>query len=126
MKNTDKFLTKSPPIDPIEALAQAVAPHVARILGALVAVPPRPYSQKDGERPAGAGRVLYLREHRALVRAGDPGAWSEGRARLMTSDAWSRAMAKHRPPPPPASETRPVDLDSQALADLGLARRSAS
>ncbi len=96
-------------------------------LVAHVAATPRPYSQRDGERPVGAGRVLYLREHRALVRNRDKGAWSEGRARLMSHEAWSRAMAKHAPalaaPAPRAADSG--DLDDVTLAEIGLVRRRA-
>lgn len=56
-------------------------------------VPGRLHSQKDTERPAGAGRARYLRAWRTLHSAGDVGVRIEGRARLMTVDAWARHIA---------------------------------
>jgi hypothetical protein len=110
----------------LEALARGLAALVAPMVAELLQASPKPFSQLEGERPSGAGRVAYLRAHRALVRSGDPGAWSEGRARLMSPDAWARAMANHRhAPKAPASETRPVDPDADALEALGLAKRTA-
>lgn len=104
------------------ACAACRAPVVAAVEGT-----PRPHSQRDGERPAGCDRVRYLRAWRLLARSGDPEAWAEGRARLMTPSAWSRAMAKHRPmPAAPASAVRAVDPEEAILSDLGLTRRSAS
>lgn len=81
------------------------------------------FSQREGERPPGCGRAKFLRAHRALVAAGDRGAWSEGRARLISRETWARFARDERPAPtPPASSSRPVDDDAAALASLGLAR----
>jgi hypothetical protein len=104
------------------ALVRLLAPQVAAELS-KAADASRPYSQRDGERPPGCGRAKFLRAHRLLVAAGDAGAWSEGRARLISRDAWSRFARDERPAPtPPASSSRPVDEDSAALESLGLAR----
>jgi len=51
------------------------------------------HSQRDGERPKGAGPVKYLRTHRRARDAGDAEAWCEGRARLMTAACWARWSA---------------------------------
>jgi hypothetical protein len=80
---------------------------------------PQTYSQLDGQRPAGAGRVKYLRAWHALVAAGDTGAWAEGRARLMTAEAWARFISAPieidlRPPP--------RDLAAEVLRELGAVR----
>jgi hypothetical protein len=75
------------PIDALEALAVVLAPYLSPLLtGAL----PRPFSQADGERPPGAGRAKFLRTWRRARDAGDAGAWAEGRARLMSEEAWAR------------------------------------
>lgn len=59
---------------------------------------PRPYSQRDGERPTACGRAKYLRAHRSRLRAGDPESWSEGRSRLMSAAAWGRFIAGEAQP----------------------------
>lgn len=53
-------------------------------LSPLVAVTPRPFSQIDGERPAGVGRARYLRAWHRGDDANDPDVTEDGRARLMT------------------------------------------
>jgi len=86
------------------------------------------HSQRDGERPAGAGRIRYLRAWRALRDAGDPDVRTEGRARLMSPTAWARFVAGEKGERPvPAARPRlvavprpsPVDVEARVLADLG-------
>lgn len=97
------------------------------IFAAAVVGSEPPFSQRDGERPPGCGRAKFLRAHRLLVAAGDARAWSEGRARLISRDAWARFARDERPAPnPPASSSRPVDEDAAALESLGLARAGGS
>jgi hypothetical protein len=86
-----------------------VAPIVARLLAACPAAT-RPFSQRDGERPVGCGRAKYLRVWRRARAAGDAGATSEGRARILTPDAWAR----HRQLP---SRKRPVGEVQKSVAD---------
>ena len=50
----------------------------------------RPHTQRDGERPIGAGKAKYLRVWKAAYAAQEKDVWSEGRARLMTPEAWRR------------------------------------
>lgn len=83
---------------------------------------PASFSQVDGQRPPGCGRAKYLRVHRRAVQADDPGAWSEGRARLMTPEAWARwsrterrAATKAMHPPAPSGV-------EAMLAELGARR----
>ena len=86
------------------------------------------HSQRDGERPAGAGRIRYLRAWRALRDAGDPDVRREGRARLMSQSSWARFVAGEKgEKPAPAARPRlvavprpsPVDVEARVLADLG-------
>lgn len=81
------------------------------------------HSQKDGERPVGAGLTKYLRAWRAGRDAGDAGVWAEGRARLMTADAWSRLSRVESAPRLKVVEpAAPVSLDDAVLAELGARR----
>jgi hypothetical protein len=85
------------PAEALRALAAVLAPYlVPHLSGAAT----RPFSQRDGERPPGAGRAKYLRTWRRARDAEDTGAWSEGRARLMSPEAWgrwSRFASRHAP-----------------------------
>jgi len=81
----------------------------------------RPYSQLDGERPPGRSRESYLARHRRARKAGDHGAWVEGRAHLMTGEAWDRyaprpAAARKAPGPVPVAIR---NLDDDVLRQLG-------
>jgi hypothetical protein len=81
----------------------------------------RPFSQRDGERPPGAGRIKYLRTWRRARDAGD-GAWAEGRARLMTPECWakwSRSASR------PTLAKAPASAAPTLLDELG-AKRVAS
>lgn len=85
---------------PIQVLTaedvREIARQVVRELGG--ARGPVEHSQRDGERPAGARRDLYLQAWRALNRAGDPDVRAEGRARIMSADAWARFVASGNAP----------------------------
>lgn len=84
--------------------------------------PARPYSQVDGERPAGVGRVRYLRAWRRGREAGDPEVTSDGRARLMTAAAWQRHGASTARRIATVVPIR-ANEDSDLLAELGLGKR---
>lgn len=81
-------------------LARAIVAAIAADPDALAALravvvadrvaAPRPYSQLEGERPPGCGRARYLRVWRRARDARDPGATADGRARLLTVDAYER------------------------------------
>jgi hypothetical protein len=73
--------------DALRALAEVLAPYLVPLLSGA---PGRPFSQADGQRPPGAGKPKYLRTWRRARDAGDAGAWAEGRARLMSQEAWAR------------------------------------
>jgi hypothetical protein len=91
------------------------------------AVGPVTYSQRDGERPSGCGRAKFLRVHRRARLSGDPGATTEGRARLMTADAWAR----HHDAVPSRRRVAPVvapvamNVAERVRLDLVRGRRSA-
>ena len=109
-----------------DVLARAVAPYVAALLlGRATAA--TLFSQRDGERPAGCGAAKYLRVHRLAREANDPGATRQGRARLLTPDAWDRwasaipSRARRTPEPAPVSA---VSIDDVVARKLGV-RRSA-
>jgi hypothetical protein len=91
------------PSEALHALAVVLAPYLAPLIAGASA---RPFSQRDGELPPGARRVKFLRTWRRARDAGDAGAWSEGRARLMSPDCWARWARSERSPaataPPPA------------------------
>lgn len=78
----------------LRAAALAFADAVAVIIERQGGHAPRPFSQVDGERPSGAGRERYLRIWRLAHKNGDAGATEQGRARLLTSEAWTRWEAK--------------------------------
>jgi hypothetical protein len=99
----------------LHALALALLPFLRPLLSDS---PSRPYSQRDGERPAGCGRIKFLRAWRRAADAGDAGAWSEGRARLMSSECWtkwSRTSRVRVTKAPPAAESGPSLLESFGL-----------
>jgi hypothetical protein len=73
------------PTDALRALAAVLAPYLVPLIAGASS---RPFSQR--ELPSGSGRVKYLRTWRRAHDAGDAGAWSEGRARLMTADCWAK------------------------------------
>ena len=73
-------------VDVLRVLAEALRPYLQTDQSAVRTI----FSQRDGERPVGCGRPKYLRAHKRAVEAGDAGAWSEGRARLMTDECWAR------------------------------------
>lgn len=83
----------------------------------------RPYTQRDTSRPPGCGRPKYLRTHARAVEANDPGAWSEGRTRCMTPEAWARwARTSTRPP---AKTSPPVpNREDEILFELGAKKAS--
>lgn len=100
----------------LRALADALFPHLADRLGTSAR---RAFSQRNGERPVGAGRARYLRVWKRAHEAGDEGAWEEGRARLMTADSWTRwarVSAVRGPATGRGAERTP---DEEALALLG-------
>lgn len=84
------------------------------------------YSQRDGERPPGCGRVRYLRVWRRARDAGDEGASKDGRARLLTHEAYARHAAMSLARPRARIVDEPAGLDEQVLAELGAVRRRAS
>lgn len=70
----------------------------------------------------------FYRVARALRAAADAECWKEGRAVMMTPDAWQRGLTllgqgRDRSPRPPPSEPKPTDLDAQVRAELGLSRK---
>lgn len=82
----------------LDPLVDAIVERVLARLADRTAAP-RPWSQLDGERPPGCGRARYLRIWRRARDAGDPGATADGRARLLTADAYERHRAVVRPRP---------------------------
>ena len=54
----------------------------------MSAPPPRPFTQV--ERPPGCGKTRFLRVWRLAHDAGDAGATADGRARLLTAEAYAR------------------------------------
>jgi hypothetical protein len=79
------------------------------------------YSQRDGERPTGAGRVKYLRVWSVANAADSSEAWAEGRARLMSAEAWRRHQTPQRRHAK-VTPAQPVTLG--VLEVLGLERAS--
>lgn len=117
----------APHLDALAPLARMLAPLVAAELVKLGgAAPDRPYSQNDGERPVGCGRVRYLRIWRAAAAAGDVGATEDGRARLLTVEAYQRhAGLRARAPKTPPSAPVPLPAAEDDVLDaLGLRRVS--
>ncbi|MGO9833413.1 MAG: hypothetical protein ACLP1X_04290 [Polyangiaceae bacterium] len=106
----------SVPSDALRAFAEVLAPFVAQF---LTGAGSRPYSQADGERPPGAGRAKFLRAWRRARDAGDSGAWSEGRARLMSSESWARWSRTQRPTVAKASPVAPTLLDELGAKRVG-------
>jgi hypothetical protein len=104
------------PGDALRALAAVLVPYLAPL---LTGAPTRPYSQAEGERPPGAGRAKYLRAWRRARDAADAGAWAEGRARLMTAEAWARFSRTARPvmTKPPAAPTLLDELGAKRVAE---------
>jgi hypothetical protein len=82
------------------------------------------YSQRDHERPVGASRVRFLRVWRVAHAARDTGAWAEGRARIMTADAWERwaSASGQRPRPELRAPAPKADPDTELLVELGARR----
>jgi hypothetical protein len=80
------------------------------------------YSQLDGERPAGAGRARYLRAWRTLRSAADAGATAEGRARIITHEAWTRFVASEAARHHAVVATPETSRANRVLAALGGAR----
>lgn len=85
--------------DALGPLVDLVVERVLERLGERAVAPTRPWSQVDGERPPGCGRARYLRVWRRARDAGDPGATADGRARILTRDAYERHAATSRPRP---------------------------
>ena len=83
------------------------------------------YSQADGQRFPGAGRTKHLRVWQEAFKAGDPGATKQGRARLLTKEAWLRycELPSRKTPPAPISAVAP-NLDDEILERLGGKRRA--
>lgn len=98
----------------LQALASVLAPYLTPLLNGA---PARPFSQRDGELPAGAGRIKYLRAWRRARDAGDAGAWAEGRARLMSAEAWAKWSRTQALP-----KAAPVPEAPSLLAQLGAKR----
>ena len=95
--------------------------HVLRALAKLADQrkdAPTHYSQSDGQRPPGCGKRKYLYLHRLAVRAGDKGAWHEGRARIMTPECWTR-LATTSPPVQKQPETSEIEKDLELCIQLG-------
>ena len=87
--------------------------------------PARAYSQRDGERPPGAGKAKFLRVWRLAAAAGDVEATREGKARLLTAACWARHVSRletrrTRSAPRKSSPS----IDDQLLAELGARRAS--
>jgi hypothetical protein len=98
-----------------------ITARLARAIGCAVTS----HSQRDGERPPGAGKAKFLRVHRLAREGGDPGATVQGRARLMTADAWQRwcgaIPSRARRPVSPAPAPH-VSADDVIAAKLGIRR----
>jgi hypothetical protein len=104
---------------PVELRAGALC---CATCGARIALELARYTQRDGERPAGKSRIAYLRVFRRALVAGD--AHHEGRACVMSREAWER-YARTAPPTPPR-RSRPrlalasaLSVDDEVLAELG-------
>lgn len=100
----------------LQALAAVLAPYLAPL---LTGAESRPFSQRDGERPSGAGRVKYLRAWRRARDEGDAGAWAEGRARLMNAEAWARWSRISTPAPVTTAPAAPSLLDELGAKLVG-------
>lgn len=87
-----------------------------------------PYSQRDGERPTGCGREKFMKAHRRGRRAGDSGCWAEGKALLMTRDAWGRLSRapQARPPLALVKQASADGVDDALLAEFGARRAGGS
>lgn len=110
--------------DVLGGLARALAPYVAAELAKMPRLrEARPYSQHDGERPPGCSRTTFLRAWRVAHRSGHPGATCDGRARLLTPEAFAVGRAGMRPKATPAE---PACQDAGVLEELGLVARSAA
>jgi hypothetical protein len=87
----------------------------------------RLFSQDDVGRPEGCGRTKYLRTWRRARDAGDPGATEDGRARLLTKEAYERhrprTTRKPKAPPVPKTKVAPSDPIEVVLGKLGLVER---
>jgi hypothetical protein len=103
------------PSDALRAFAEVLAPYVAQF---LTCAESRPYSQADGQRPPGAGRIKYLRTWRRARDAHDAGAWAEGRARLMSAECWSKWSRTERAPVV-AAPAAPSMLDALGARRVG-------
>ncbi len=106
-----------------EALKAALRPLVMEILAECrqPAVGGVVHSQRNGERPAGCGRAKFLRAWKAAHEAGDPGAWAEGRARLMTAACWS-SRAKTARAPAVVKAAPEVPANDSLMAEFGARR----
>ncbi len=101
--------------DPMRALAEALRPYLQQASRGVTV-----FSQKDGERPPGCGRPKYLRAWRQAHEQGDAGAWSEGRARLMSAECWARRARTEAPSTAKAVVVSTPEDD--LLAELGATR----
>jgi hypothetical protein len=110
------------PEDAVKALRTLVTFGAAALGLRVVAGARDCYSQREGERPPGAGKVKYLRVHRALMAAGDTEAWAEGKARLMSAAAWERGT-RTRPALRLVARQAPTDVRSALLRELGAVTR---
>ncbi len=106
-----------------DALKAALRPLVMEILaergqstGAVV------YSQRQGERPKGCGRPKYLRRWKVAHDAADPGVWAEGRARLMTEEAWARWARTEKTPSKVKGLAKVATPANDLLAEFGARR----
>jgi hypothetical protein len=84
---------------------------------------PTLYSQSDGQRPPGCGKSKYLYLHRVAARAGDKGAWYEGRALIMTPECWVR-LATTPPPVQKQPETSKIEKNLELWIQLGAVPRN--
>lgn len=102
-------------------------PACARCDAPLGAATSIRHTQHDGERPAGAGRVKFLRLWRRGHEAGDPGVWSEGRARCMSPEAWARLARTDAKPRARIVklQPKPRTLANDVLSELGATRKVA-
>lgn len=86
----------------------------------------RPFSQREGERPAGCGKPTYLKVWARAVAGGDTEAWAEGRARLMSAGCWGRwaQLARTKPKKEATPSAPEVTGEEALLAKMGARRAS--
>ncbi len=96
--------------------ATCSAPIVADVVNADT------YSQHDGSRPRGCSRERFLDVWKRAHDAGNEGATKDGRARVLTADAYARHSGRRSLA---FVRTEPASLDDEAARELGLVGRAA-